>query len=115
MIALQLSKWGHASTGAPTAEATLQLLKDRVFDLVLIDARMAGTGEAPLVSEMVSTVSPQERPVIIALAPNFNPAERTQLLQIGVDDCLHQPIKPDELGRRLNLVLKRRTPSPPGA
>ena len=92
-----------------TGEAALEKLRERRFDLVLLDINMPGMGglEACRLIRLHSDIA------IIMLTVRDDESDKVEALDAGADDYVTKPFKSSELSARIRAAL-RRTPSTQG-
>jgi len=109
LVAVNLERAGHRVQRACDAESALEMLRESVPDLVIIDwmlpgmtgveltRRMRADGRTRHVSIIILTARDQEKDKVIAL-------------DSGADDYVTKPFSPRELLSRIAAVLRRRAP-----
>lgn len=102
VVCSYLGKRGAACTAAFSGTEGLLRLEGGSFDLLISDLMLPGvTGEA-----VVAAAVAAELPVIV-LSARATVADRVDLLQLGADDYLVKPFDLEELGARVEAVLRR--------
>jgi CheY-like chemotaxis protein len=103
---------GHHLVFASNGEEAVQLARDRVFDLVLMDVQMPVMDGVEATRRIRAMGGPASRLPIIGLTANVMARERDRYLQAGMDECLGKPIDWGEL----SAAISRRALLPnPGA
>ena len=100
-----LSKRGHKVTVVGNGLQAVKAVRERTFDLVLMDVQMPeldGLQATKRIREMES--AERRSPVrIVALTAHALKSDRDQCLAVGMDDYLSKPIVPAEL----DIVLQK--------
>ena len=105
-----LEKLGYHVEVANDGEEAVAVLKERSFDLVLMDVQMPRHGRAarpPGPSATRSPASKNSRIPIVAMTAHAMKGDRERCLEAGMDDYLSKPIHPQQLTE----VLQRQLPS----
>ncbi|MGY3017332.1 two-component system phosphate regulon response regulator OmpR [Pseudomonas sp. TE6283] len=89
-----------------------RLLAREVFNLVVLDLMLPG--EDGLSACQRLRASNNQIPIIMLTAKG-DELSRIKGLELGADDYLAKPFNPDELVARVKAVLRRQSPSVPGA
>lgn len=100
-----LQKRGHTVTVVGNGEQALQAVRERPFDVVLMDVQM------PEMSGFDATARIREaeqgtgkRLPIIAMTAYAMKGDRERCLGVGMDDYVAKPIRPDELWKAMENV-----------
>ncbi len=105
VLAAILDNDGFATTGVGYAQAALDLLEQRRFDLLLIDLGL------PDMSGMVICDAARQRygddVVILIVTADNRPDRLVTALQLGADDLVPKPFSIDELLMRIEVKLRR--------
>ena len=109
LIACNLELAGHVATRAESSERALELIRDNLPDLVLLDWMLPGASGIELARRLRSDRRTHAVPIILLTARS---EERDKLtgLEIGADDYVTKPFSPRELNARIKAVLRRRLP-----
>jgi len=102
-IRLNLEHDGFEVVEAPSGSKALDLLRDRLPDLILLDVMMPdldGFETLRLVREISSVP-------IIMLTAKGEEDDRVRGLELGADDYITKPFSPRELVSRVRAVLRR--------
>jgi two-component system, OmpR family, KDP operon response regulator KdpE len=91
---------------ATTGETALERLRERRFDLVLLDINMPGMGGV----ETCRAIRQHSDIAIIMLTVRDDEADTVRALDAGADDYVTKPFKSSELSARIRAAL-RRSPS----
>src|SRR4029453_17686027 len=113
VMRVTLTGQGYEVDDATTGEGALEKVRERRFDLVLLDINMSGMGglDACRLIRMHSDIA------IIMLTVRDAESDKVEALDAGADDYVTKPFKSSELSARIRAAL-RRTPStqePPAA
>src|SRR4029079_17353240 len=96
---------GHTVDTAPDGQQAVEQLKNRSFDLLLVDLRMPGIDGISL----VEALRLWGHGVPILMISGFATVDSAvRALQTGVDDFLLKPVEPDVLSARVADLLERR-------
>jgi two-component system, OmpR family, phosphate regulon response regulator PhoB len=109
LIAYNLEQAGHRTVRADCAERALELVRDELPHLVLIDWMLPGMSGIELARSLRASKRTADVPVIMLTARG---AEQDKLtgLEVGADDYVTKPFSPRELTARIKAVLRRRAP-----
>jgi two-component system phosphate regulon response regulator PhoB len=109
LIAYNLEKAGHDAVRAANAEQALDIVRDALPHLIVIDWMLPGMSGIELARWLKSNKRTESIPLIMVTARG---AERDKLagLEIGADDYMTKPFSPAELTARVKAVLRRRAP-----
>jgi two-component system phosphate regulon response regulator PhoB len=109
LIACNLELAGHKAVRATTAEQALDLLRDELPDLVVLDWMLPGMSGIDFARRLRAERRTRNVPLIMVTA---RAEERDKLagLETGADDYLTKPFSPRELNARVKAVLRRRAP-----
>jgi two-component system, OmpR family, KDP operon response regulator KdpE len=105
VMKVTLTGQGYEVDDARTGEAALERLRERRFDLVLLDMNMPGMDGL----ETCRVIREQSEIAIIMLTVRDNEVDRVHALDAGADDYVTKPFNPSELSARIRAAL-RRTP-----
>ena len=103
---------GFRARAVPNVEQMDRLLAREVFSLVVLDLMLPG--EDGLSACRRLRASNNQIPIIMLTAKG-DELSRIKGLEVGADDYLAKPFNPDELVARVKAVLRRQSPSVPGA
>lgn len=109
LLGRHLQKHSFSTTPAKNAAEARELLKDKYFDLVLLDIMMPGEDGISLCRHLRES---SEIPVILMSALSEE-TDRIVGLEMGADDYLTKPFSPRELVARIRNVLRRTYAMPP--
>lgn len=94
-----LKKLGYPADLASNGEEAINMLKERRYDLILMDVQMPGMDgyqATQLIRDRQSPVLDHDVP-IIAMTANVLPGDREACLRSGMNDFISKPIRPAEL------------------
>jgi len=109
LLKLNLSQAGHQVTVTRDAEHALNVLKEMLPDVILLDWMLPGMSGVDLCRRLRSDKRYQPIPIILLTARG---EERDKVLGLdsGADDYITKPFSPRELVSRIKAVLRRRAP-----
>ena len=109
LIAYNVEKAGHVAQRAGSAEQALEMIRDALPHLVLIDWMLPGMSGIDLAKWLRGNRRTEGIPLIMVTARG---AEQDKLagLETGADDYMTKPFSPAELNARIKAVLRRRAP-----
>ena len=109
LIAYNVEKAGHVAQRADSAEQALEMIRDALPHLVLIDWMLPGMSGIDLARSLRGNRRTEGIPLIMVTARG---AEQDKLagLETGADDYMTKPFSPAELNARIKAVLRRRAP-----
>lgn len=95
---------GHEVTGLSGGEGLLEVIAERLPDLVLMDIQLPGKDGFALLEEIRGSVLPQLR--VIALTAHAMAGDRERALEAGFDGYITKPIDirsfPDQVQRAMD-------------
>ena len=112
VMRVTLSGQGYEVDDVKDGESALERVRERRFDLVLLDMNMPGMGGL----EACRAIRQNSEIAIVMLTVRDHEADKVEALDAGADDYVTKPFKTQELLARIRAAL-RRTPSvqgPPG-
>jgi two-component system, OmpR family, phosphate regulon response regulator PhoB len=109
LIAYNVEKAGHVAQRAGSAEQALEMIREALPHLVLIDWMLPGMSGIDLAKTLRGNRRTEGIPLIMVTARG---AEQDKLagLETGADDYMTKPFSPAELNARIKAVLRRRAP-----
>jgi len=96
---------GFTVLEAQNATQALQLLKDEIPDLILMDINMPDIDGFTLTTRLKNTPGINGVP-IVALTANVMKGDRERSLEAGCDGYIQKPIDVDNLPNQVNSFLK---------
>lgn len=107
LVSYRLTRSGYGVVEAVDGEQALQLARDRLPDLAVLDVMMPKLDGYELTTKMRSDDRLQRIPVIL-LTARAQETDVSRGFEVGADDYLRKPFNPDELLARVRAVLGRR-------
>lgn len=107
MLAQLLTMLGHRVTQAENGRRTLQLLRQRPFDLVLLDVVMPEMDGIAALRQIKADASLREIPVIMVSGLD-EVASVVRCIEEGAEDYLSKPLDPTILSARINAWLEKK-------
>ncbi len=95
---------GFTMWEAKDARQAMEVLQERVPDLILMDINLPGVDGYVLTAKLKSMPRLKKIP-IIALTANVMKGDRERSLAAGCDEYIQKPIDVDNLGRQLTRLL----------
>ncbi len=109
LIAFNLQQAGHHVLRADSGEAGMNLVKNALPDLVLLDWMLPGMSGIEFSRKLRADERTRHVPVIM-LTARSEEADKIIGLETGADDYITKPFSPRELQARIKAVLRRRAP-----
>jgi len=103
VVTAYLSRDGFSVTVAENGVTALEIVRDRLPDLIVLDVMLPGVDGLTVLSEVRSHC---DTPVIL-LSARGDESDRVLGLELGADDYVTKPFSPRELATRVRTVLKR--------
>ena len=110
-----LERRGHRVLVAATGMAAVQMVRDHRVDVVLMDIRLPdidGFEAAKRIRTLPRRSLHRAHPPIIALTAQVESSDATACEAAGIDDLVVKPFSPDELCRRIELLLRGEASQP---
>ncbi len=101
-----LTKAGHTVTTAASGEQALGALRDRRFDLMLLDLRLGGRVDGLRVLKAVRWRWPST--IVIMLTAHGSLESAQAAIEEGVDGYLLKPVEPSQVREAVEEALERR-------
>ena len=109
LIACNLEHAGHLPLRAESAERALELVRDTLPDLMLVDWMLPGASGIELTRRLRTDRRTEAVPIIMLTARSAE-SDKLAGLEIGADDYMTKPFSPREMIARIKAVLRRRAP-----
>jgi CheY-like chemotaxis protein len=97
-----LEKMNYKPDVAADGQEVIHALKKNKYDIIFMDMQMPVMDGIEATKLIVSTMSEEERPKIIALTANVTEEDRQRCLDAGMNGFLGKPIRTEELKRSLD-------------
>lgn len=104
-MTLFLMRQGHEVHGAPNGERAWDMLKQKTYDLVLLDIMMPGMSGFDLLQQIRSTPTMKRLPIIMVTALDKT-SDIVKAFEMGADDYITKPFVNAELIARVNTTLR---------
>ncbi|MBI4850698.1 MAG: response regulator [Acidobacteria bacterium] len=85
----------------------LEMLKQKKYDVILMDVQMPEMDGLTATREILKTYSSLERPKIIAMTAGAMQGNKAECLAVGMDDYISKPIEINQLIDSLNRLKKQ--------
>ena len=105
-IVNRLQKRKIDATGVPTGEAALEMIKEKLFDVVLLDVKMPGGMDGIEGLREIKKMRPLTE--VILLTGHASVETSIEGLKLGAFDYLIKPVKFDELLEKLAAAFEKR-------
>jgi two-component system OmpR family response regulator len=109
LISSFLDKHGYQTATAGSPAEMRALLKQRRYDLIVLDVMMPGEDGL----SALRSLQRRDGPPVIMLSAVGSDVDRIVGLEMGAEDYLPKPCNPRELLARIRTVLRRNAPSTP--
>jgi two-component system response regulator VicR len=109
LVRLILSRKGYEVIGAGGGREGLEIIRQKLPDLVLLDLMMPDMDGWDVYQQMKSVDSTRDIPVIVITAKAQSIDKVLGLHIAKVDDYISKPFSPQELVDRVEKVMGRRT------
>ncbi|GJL72988.1 MAG: DNA-binding response regulator [Nitrosomonas sp.] len=109
LLAHTLKQAGFAVLQAQNAETAMEMINDKLPDLVLLDWMLPKMSGIELARLMRRNERTKLLPIIM-LTARVGESDKVSGLEIGADDYITKPFSPRELTARIKAVLRRRLP-----
>jgi DNA-binding NarL/FixJ family response regulator len=114
MVAELVERAGYETVQAETGEKALELAREDLPRLVLLDVNLPGTSGYAVCHELRNRHG-QQLPILFISGERTESFDRVAGLLIGADDYLTKPFDPDELLARISRMLERAAQQRPKA
>ncbi len=109
LIAYNLGAAGHEAVRAGDAEQALDIVREALPHLIVIDWMLPGMSGIELARALKASKRTADIPLIMVTA-RASEQDKLIALDIGADDYMTKPFSPRELNARVKAVLRRRAP-----
>jgi two-component system KDP operon response regulator KdpE len=103
VMRVTLTSQGYEVDDVKSGEAALEIVRERQFDLIVLDMNMPGMGGV----ETCRLIRAQSEVAIIMLTVRDSEADKVQALDAGSDDYVTKPFNMPELLARIRAALRR--------
>jgi len=103
-----LNSVGHEFTGINNGKEGLQAIKDKKFDVVLLDLSMPEFSGADVIDALEKDGIMNKQKVVIFTAASPTKKEIDQFLEKGADSILKKPVDPDALAKFVSKLESER-------
>ncbi len=111
LIEIHLIKEGFEVTGAQSGEQAIKVIKDNVFDLIILDLMLPGIDGIEVCKRIKDDAATKELPIIMLTAKGEE-NDIIKGLESGADDYITKPFSPKVLIARVKTVLRRQENTP---
>jgi PAS domain S-box-containing protein len=101
---LMLRRMGFKADLASDGQEALQAVRERVYDVVLMDMHMPEMDGLEATRRIRQEVQVDCQPFIIAMTANVLAGDRERCLDAGMDDYISKPVKREDLLRALGRI-----------
>jgi len=108
LLKYNLEKEGYQVFGAAMGEEALQVIRNRLPDLILLDLMLPGIDGLEVCRRIKGEAQTQHLPIIMLTAKGEE-ADIVTGLELGADDYITKPFSPRVLLARLRAALRRRS------
>jgi DNA-binding response OmpR family regulator len=109
LVALQLERAALEVVKAANGEEALRLVREQQPDLAVLDVMMPGLNGYEVVTEMRKAAETRDIPVLL-LTARAGGVDIMHGYEVGADDYLRKPFKPQELREHVDTLLGRESP-----
>jgi CheY-like chemotaxis protein len=93
----QLSKFGYHADIAVTGKAVIRALEKQSYDLILMDVQMPEM-DGYEATQIIRAMNDKRKDIpIIAMTANAMKGDRERCLEVGMNDYISKPVKPETL------------------
>lgn len=111
LVSYNLKKEGFETATALDGEEALNLIKNQLFDFVILDLMLPGMQGSELCRILRNDPRTKNIPIIMLTAKGEE-IDRIVGLELGADDYMAKPFSPRELVARVKAVLRRAAKKP---
>ena len=114
LVLLILERLGYGADVALDGLAVLQMLKERPYDVVLMDLYMPKVDGLEATRRIRQDFPAQQQPIIVAMTAHTTEVDHDWCQAVGLDDYLGKPVDVDQLAAVLNRISARPTAATAG-
>jgi DNA-binding response OmpR family regulator len=111
LVRMRLGQGGYEVITASDGQRCLDLILERLPDLVVLDVRMPHLNGYEVTRRIRANAATAEIPVLL-LSASVRPEEVERGFEVGADDYLRKPFNASELHQRVTALLDRSAPAP---
>jgi two-component system phosphate regulon response regulator PhoB len=109
LLTLNIIQAGHNAMRALSVEIAMDLMRETIPDLILLDWMLPGMNGLEFARKLKSDSLTKSIPIIM-LTARGDEYDKVRGLEVGADDYVTKPFSPRELNARIKAVLRRRAP-----
>jgi two-component system phosphate regulon response regulator PhoB len=109
LIAINLSHAGYEVEKALQADVALNMMRDQLPNLVILDWMLPGKSGVQFAKELRANERTKALPILMLTAKSEE-SDKVLGLDSGADDYVTKPFSPKELIARVRAILRRQTP-----
>lgn len=109
LLTLNIMQAGHNAIRALSSEIAMDLMRETIPDLILLDWMLPGMNGLEFARKLKSDPLTKNIPIIM-LTARGEEYDKIRGLEVGADDYVTKPFSPRELNARIKAVLRRRAP-----
>jgi len=102
---ITLTSEGHEYTGINNGREGVQAIKDKKFDVVLLDLSMPEFSGSDVIDALVKEDIIKKQKVVIFTAASPSKEEIEVFLEKGAHSVLKKPFDPDDLAKFVNKIV----------
>ena len=101
-----IKSWGYTVSSTDDGTHAVESVKERPFDLILMDVRMPRMTGYEACIELKNDESTEHIPIVF-LSAKGQEDEVKQGLEVGAEEYILKPFAPDQLNKHVSRVLAR--------
>jgi len=101
-----LLQFGYQTDLVVSGKEAVEAVERQKYDLLFMDVQMPNMDGLEATRLICSSMSPSERPYIVAMTANAMKEDRELCLSAGMDDYLSKPIRPEEIKAAIERAAK---------
>lgn len=106
LLRLQVESMGHKGDSVSSGEEALDLLSERTYSLMILDWMLPGLSGIEVTRRIRKKSSFKNIPILM-LSAKSDPENIVEGLEVGVDDYVTKPFRPEVLKARITALLRR--------